>query len=443
MALRGGTEGTPITFSPKNHCLDNNDNFSADGRFLCYDTREGIGPGIENCQSIEKVEIATGVETVLYKPAASITGEKAAPGVGAASFSPVANTVVFIHGPPVEEVARRGPYAKPNRNGVEVAADGSGRLTWLDKRDVETARDTLPGAHRGGTHRHEYTLDGNRIGFTYDDYLLPRYDRTIGYMEKHPKAPEGASHYFAVLVPVVPKGTAKPGEIERAAGDSWVGRHGLMRAFIGTVRAPDGVSYEDSLFIVDVPSGVDITTADSGSATRFPSPPKGVRVRRLTHSWAGGIVRGAPDGDRIAYYGHAPGGTTQVFLIPADGSDAYPNPTTHPIQATHFPQGAGPGLRWHPSGNSVLCLSNNGVAATCVKPGKSFGQSRFLTPQGDTPPRDELLMSPDGRTVAFTKPVPTFGGKGDRVFTYAGRDFTQIFVIPFPDKNGDGIADES
>ena len=53
-----------VTFTPKNHMLDNNDNFSADGRFVCYDTREWIGPGIENSQSVEKVEIATGKETV-------------------------------------------------------------------------------------------------------------------------------------------------------------------------------------------------------------------------------------------------------------------------------------------------------------------------------------------------------------------------------------------
>src|SRR4051812_13032384 len=57
-----------ITFSAKNHELDNNDNFSADGRFLCYDARETFGPGIDRCRSIEKVEIETGIETVLYSP---------------------------------------------------------------------------------------------------------------------------------------------------------------------------------------------------------------------------------------------------------------------------------------------------------------------------------------------------------------------------------------
>jgi len=438
---RVAAEETPITFSVKNHHLDNNDNFSPDGRFLCYDTRETVGPGIENGQSIEKVAIATGEETVLYTPPASVTGVAAAPGIAAASYCAVANTIAFIHGPPLDEVAERGYYGKPNRNGVEVIADGSGRHVWLDKRDAATTRDTMPGAHRGGTHRHEYSLDGRRIGFTYDDALLPQYDRTIGYMERHPNAPEGATHYFALLVAPVPKGTARPGEIERALGDSWVGRRGLMRAFIGNVRCEDGVAYEESLFVVDVPEDVDIATADSGSATRFPRPPKAVRVRRLTHTYAEGIVRGTLAGDRIAYYAHAEDGTTQVFIIPSDGSDKDPDPAKRPVQATRFPHGADPGLRWHPSGNTVFCLSNNGVTATCVQPGPLFGRSVFLTPQGDSPERFALVCSLDGARLAFNKTVPTLDAQGHPAKTYNGGDFAQIFVLDFPDTDRDGIPD--
>jgi len=423
------SEERQITFSPKNHCLDNNDNFSMDSRFLCYDTREMLGPGIDNCQTVEKVEIATGIETVLYRPDKSVTGERPAPGVGAASFCPVANKVAFIHGPPVEEVPQRGPYAKPNRCGMEVEADGSGKGVWLDLRDIEIARDTLPGAHRGGTHRHEYSLDGKRIGFTYDDFLLPQYDRTIGYMERNPKAPKGATHYFAILVPVAPKDTAKPGEIEKAYADSWVGAKGLMRAFIGKVRNPDGVTYEESLFVVDVPADVDITTADSGSAMRFPSPPKGVRVRRLTHAWAGGTVRGSADGRRIAHYGHASDGSTQVFIIASDGSDESPDPTKRPIQVTHLPKGAGPGLRWRPGGDWLFCTSNNAVVAALAT-GNGFGRTVLLTPEVG-PARNELVVSPDGTMLAFTKPVPTLDENGKLAKTCTGADLSQIFVLNF------------
>src|SRR6185436_18035268 len=90
-----------LTFSPKNHELDNNDNFSPDLKYLCYDTREVFGPGIDRSRSIEKVEIATGKEIVLYAPPFS-TSDQAAPGIAAASFSPVADKIAFIHGPPLE-----------------------------------------------------------------------------------------------------------------------------------------------------------------------------------------------------------------------------------------------------------------------------------------------------------------------------------------------------
>lgn len=429
-----------ITFSPKNHMLDNNDNFSADGRFLCYDTRETIGPGIDNSQSVEMVEIATGKETVLYEAKNPIIGEKAAPGIAAVSFAPHGDWVAFIHGPPVDDVDVRGYYGKPNRNGAAVPADGSQELTWLDYRDIATDRPTTPGAHRGGTHRHEFCLDGSRIGFTYDDFLLPEYDRSVGYMEPRPDAPGGASHYFAMLVAVPKMGESKAGEVEKAYGDSWVGRDGAMRAFIGKVRNADGETYTESLFVIDVPKAVDITTASSGSATEYPSPPAGIGIRRLTHDHAGGIVRGTPDGDRIAYYAKGADGLLQVFIIASDGSDRDPDPAKRPVQATYFPKGAGPGLRWHPSGNSIACIADNHVAVTCVQPGPRFGETQYLTPSDDAE-RSQLVWSPDGSVMAFNKPVPTYDDAGNHVQTYDGRDFSQIFIIDFPDLDGDGIAD--
>jgi hypothetical protein len=433
-------EERQITFSPKNHNLDNNDNFSPDGRFLVYDTRETVGPGIENSQSIEMVEIATGRETVLYAAHPTVIGEQAAPGTGAATFHPVANKVAFIHGPFLQEVPFRGWYAKPNRLGAEVDADGSMRLQWLDVRDVATDRDTIAGAHRGGTHRHEYTLDGKRVGFTYDDFLLPEYGRTVGFMVPHPKAPSPASHYFALLVPVAPTGKSKPGEIEVASGDSWIGKHGYMRAFIGKVREADG-SYMESLFVVDVPADVDITTADAGSATRYPKPPKGVSIRRLTHTPASGTVRGTVEGDRIAYYATADDGTKQVFIIASDGSDQDPDPAKRPVQATRLPKGVTGGVRWHPSGNSILCMSNGGIAATCVKPGPDFGKSVFLTPEGDLSERIDPVLSPDGKVVAYGRVMPTQDVTGRIVKNYKGLDFVQLFVVDFPDSDGDGIVD--
>src|SRR5690606_11868658 len=129
----------------------------------------------------------TGKETVLWEPE-SVTGEQAAPGVAAVSWHPSEDKVIFIHGPLLEEVEKRGYYGIRNRTGVEVSADGKGIIVKPDCRNVATDRPTIPGAHRGGTHRHEYSRNGKRIGFTYDDFLLTNFDRTIGYMEAHKNA---------------------------------------------------------------------------------------------------------------------------------------------------------------------------------------------------------------------------------------------------------------
>jgi len=433
-SVSGQAQERQVTFDPSGHDLDNNDNFSADNQWLCFDARETDGPGIEECTSIGKVHIETGEIIELYRPTDVQFGDEPAPGIGAVSYNRTVDEVAFIHGPLVSQVGERGAYGKPNRNGARIAADGRGELKWLDFRDVSKDRETLPGAHRGGTHRHEYTWDGTRIGFTYDDFLMPKYDRTVGYMEARSDAPQGASHYVAMLVPVVPKGTSKPGELEKAWGDSWVGKDGRMRAFIGKVRNDDGETYEQSLFVVDVPTSVDIASANSGSGRRFPTPPSGISIRRLTSSWAEGIVRGSLDGERIAYYGKATDGTTQVFVIPSDGSQ-------EGKQVTEFPEGTEHGLRWHPSGNSIFTISDMGVATACVKPGTFFGKTQFLTNHGTGAERTKLAISWDGAMLAFNRQVPMVEKDGTLLKNYAGEDYVQIFVLPFPDQDSDGIAD--
>jgi len=192
--LNAGAQEMPeevqLTDAQQSHWLDNNDNFSPDGRYLCYDTRETVGPGIEHGQTIELLDLTAKRSIIVYKPDNIVMGEAPAPGVGAVSFNPAARELAFIHGPMVDEVPLRGAYGKPNRNGACVRLDGTvverdGALhmlkeghysfSWLDRRDIATDRDILPGAHRGGTHRHEYCRHGTRIGFTYDDFLLPEY----------------------------------------------------------------------------------------------------------------------------------------------------------------------------------------------------------------------------------------------------------------------------
>lgn len=420
-----------ITFTPKTHALDNNDNFSPDEKFLCYDTRGMVfNNNLANCKSIEKVEISSGKETVLWKPE-SVSGENAAPGVAAVSFHPKENKVIFLHGPMLDEVEERGYYNIRNRTGMIVDGKGKQILTKVDMRDIAVDRPTIPGAQRGGTHRHEFSRNGNRIGFTYDDYLQQDYGRTIGYMEKNKRTPEGYNYYFAVLLKPKKKGTSKPGEIEKAYGDSWVDQAGNKRAFIGKVRSENGVDYETSLFVAEIPDQTDITTAGSGDKNNFPEPPKGIVIRRLTHSKSDkGIVRGSYDGKRIAYLSEDDKGILQVFVIDEDGSDLDKDQKKHPVQVTGFNSDASY-LRWHPSDNWIFSVSKGQVYITYTGIGENFGKSVQLTNKsGD---RYALVVSPDGNTIAYNMDIKE--ENSNLMIEGKLKDrFSQIFILN-PDWN--------
>jgi WD40 repeat protein len=409
-----------VTFSTRTHALDNNDNFSPDGNFLCYDTRGTVyNENLANSKSIEKVEIATGEETVLWDPP-SMTGEEAAPGVAAVSFHPSENRVIFIHGPLLEDVKARGSYSIRNRTALEVDGNGEKNAVKVDMRDISN-RVTTPGAHRGGTHRHEYSRNGRRIGFTYDDFLVQDYDRTIGFMQPDEYSPEGYTHYFSVILKPLKMGRSKAGEIEKAYGDSWVDAAGTMRAFIGKIRAQNDIDYENDLFVADIPADIDISTSRSGTQDQYPEPPEGITIRRLTHGMnVSGIVRGSSDGKQIAFAARDDDGIDQLFIIQAVGSDEQPTGVTSLTSQVSS-------IRWHPSGEWVFCLSDGNVFVTYVGTGDNFGKTKQLS--DDRMARDQLVVSPDGNLLAYIIPVPTKDRSGIIVNDAGGNDFRQIFIM--------------
>ena len=405
-----------ITNSPKTHALDNNDNFSPDDKYLCYDTRSTVyNENLANCKSIEKVEIATGKETQLWNPP-FVTGEEAAPGVAACSFHPKENKVIFIHGPLLDEVKERGHYSIKNRTAVVVDGNGAGVVEKPDMRDVKN-NPTTPGAHRGGSHRHEYTRSGNRIGFTYDDIIVQKYARTIAFLQPSEKSPEGYTHYFSLIVRPAEEGKSKPGEIEQAADDSWIDSLGAMRAFIGKVRAENGIDYFSDLFVADIPLDIDITTAKAGTKTEYPKPAKRISIRRLTHGMkSGGIVRGSFDGEKIVFTAEDDNGIRQVFVISADGSQKDPR------KVSNFTSDAS-AVRWHPSDKLIFCIAGGNLASIKIEDGK------MVMFTNDDKERDHLVVSHDGNMLAYVVPTPTLGESGKVVKDVTGKDFRQIYIM--------------
>jgi len=430
--------GPSIQNAPINHELDNNDNFSQDDRFLVFDARTAKG-GIGASHLIAKVEIATGRITPLYQPPQpNVFG----PGVGAASYSHVRDEVVFIHGP-FHPTGHENQYEQYRRVGVIVPGDGSGTLRQSDARDTQAPY--TPGALRGGTHRHEFSGDGKWLGFTYNDAVVAAYGRsigknfdlrTIGVTRLEPPLPWSPSRQFpnqaagfsVLVVVVVPD--PKPGsdEISHAAGDSWVGRNGyqradgtrqLARAFLGTTRDRAG-NEVDELFVVDIPS--DITQPGplgplAGTDRTFPMPPAHTVQRRLTHSerrrrpGCQGIVRTSHDGSQIAFLMRDDRGDWQVFLISPLGGK--------PRQATFLAGGVDTGVRWHPSGHSIVTVAGTRIVITDVRPGPQFGKSQVLSDHGPAP--FALVLNHAGTKLAY-----------NRRLRAGNRELTQIFIDDFP-----------
>jgi hypothetical protein len=427
-------EEKQVTNTPEyHHDLDNNDNFSPDGQWLVYDTRTDDG-GIAASSKVEMVHIGTGEK----KPLFEITNNQAwGPGAGAVSFNPKKNEVVFIHG--LDNSSKENPYQQWRRTGVIVETAHPNVPIYMDARDVTFPY--TPGALRGGTHRHEWSGDGQWVGYTYNDAILKALEdstgkkqnlRTIGVSKRigpvkvdaHPENVSG--EWFSVLVVrVVPEPTPGTDEISHAASDSWVGIDGyvgkdggkqMARAFLGTVKAKNGKNVPE-LFIVDIPN--DITQQGEhgpleGTKTTFPMPPKGTVQRRLTFTadspkpGCSGVVRSSPDGSHIAFLSHDANGLMQVFLISPNGGAAQ--------QLTEHDSDVSGNVRWHPDGKHVSYV-NKGSLVLCSLGDAPFKDRYSLLTEPSSAEPSNAVWSPDGKTIAFNRLV------------VSGKDSTQqIFV---------------
>lgn len=428
-----------LTFSAKNHELDNNDNFSYDDRFLCYDTRGTLGYGIENCTSIEVVEIATGKETKIYQPDKIRLGTKPAPGIGAVSFHPQEYSLVFIHGPEIQNLYNpiqiEDIYSKTNRRGCIISLSENVSIknkNWVDFRTISCDTEIPSGAHRGGSHRHEYSRNGKRIGCTYDDRLLPQYGRTIAYFEETDKFLPHANYYFAILVKVVPLEEAQEGDFVKALGDSWVDSEGKMRTFIGTIK--EGENFVDYLCVVEIPDNLNIQSSDSGNSKKYPEPPRGLNIYKITKVNCSGIVRSSYDGKKIAYLDKDINGKTQIFIVTRSHKDEKETfQYSKPIQVTFLPNGIEDNLRWHTSKNIIFSISEGAIIATCVEEGKNFAKSVFITPKYKKNKPYALVVSRKGDYLAFNRCVPTYDERGIRLFSSEGKEFSQIFLLECKD----------
>ena len=421
-----------ITFDSKNHELDNNDNFSPDGNWLCYDTRKSTR-GIGSNSNIEKVNVETGEIKILYCcPDQTDFG----PGVGAVSYSPSENKVIFIHG--LTNCNENKPYDFSRRTGVMIDESEPAKLIFIDARDI-----TFPftaGALRGGTHRHQFSADGQWIGFTYNDAVMAQIEketgqkvdlRTIGVSTSTlasvnvdcDNAGENINGkwFSALVVKVVPEPKPASDEISKAYSDTWTGAKGYLktdgsyqraRVFLGDCRDSNNNILTEA-FIVDIPEKINIPGNHGplqGTTNQMPAPPEGTVQKRLTYTenkkYPGIIsVSSSYDGQYIGFTAKDDRGTKQAFLMSPSGNDIR--------QLTRHKTDIQSNLRWNPEAAQFCYVCNNSIFIYDIDSGKTCRKIKKST---DTP--FALVWSGNGKTIAYNRKI-----KNNK------EQFTQIFVL--------------
>ncbi len=429
-AVTPGATVMQLTSDPKGHWLHNTQCFSPDDRWIVYDHRRD-DTMIAGTGTIEKVNVETGEKAVMYR---TRNQTQHGPGVGAATYSPKADRVLFIHGVRNCDAAR--PYGFRRRTGVAVDDANRGVPIFVDARDVTWP--FTPGALRGGTHGHTWSGDGRWISFTYQDAVLGDLEKTAGREDldlrtvgvsapirpvKVDRDPEGENNdgeMFSVLVAkVVSKAEWGSDEIERAFSDSWVGTNGYRRpdgtrrrraiAFQGHVRDGKGRKLSE-VFLVDVPDRIDVPGGDGpleGTPTSRPMPPKGTVQRRLTYTadrkhpglqgprhW----LRSSPDGARIAFLAKDDEGVVQIFFVSPCGGE--------PVQLTRNKWSVQTSFNWSPDGRFIAHGMDNSIFITEVGEGEAFGRPTRMTPQTSDDSRPlGAIWSNDGSMIAYNRYV--------------------------------------
>lgn len=369
-----------LTHDNSGHTLHNTQCFSKDDYWLVFDTRNQDDQ-IISTGSIRMVHVDNGHIKTLYQTRQT---SPYGPGVGAATFSPVVDTVLFIHG--INNADQQRPYGITRRSGVAIGINTPFHPVHMDARDIDPP--FTQGALRGGTHAHTWSADGQWISFTYNDFLLEQPDRpdtaihdlrTVGVMVPGQKVKVNnadtmenfSGERFAVLVTKVTD-HPQPGsdEINKAFDECWIGTGGYKKAngvpqkraiaFQGNVVDEKGNS-KTEVFVADLPENITQPLPGlplEGTPNTRPNVPAGVTQRRITFTPHGiqgprHWLRSTPNGSLIGFLAKDSNQVVQIFAVSPNGG------TIRQITFGREPV-EGP-FNFSPDGNWVAYLSGNNV----------------------------------------------------------------------------------
>lgn len=451
-----------VTCASHGHMLTNVAVWSADSRWIVYDTRSSPDGSVFDGTRIERVEVETGRVEPLYESQHGAC-------CGVVTASPVDNRVVFILGP--EHPTAEWHYGPARRQGVVVRTSRPGVIEPLDGRDLVPP--FTAGALRGGSHVHVFNPDGRLVSCTYEDAVLdgppatgatdglPREKnlRGVGVSlcgepvrvpKSHPRNHEGTA--FTVLVTrLTDEPTPGSDEISKAFEEAWIGTRGYLRpdgtrqryamAFQGHVVVQDaalgGLRTISEVFVCDLPDDLEeLSVAGDqpleGTLTRRPAPPRGVRQQRLTFTvnrrypgidgprhWP----RSSPDGAQIASLFRDARGVVQLFTVSPTGGE--------PVQMTRDEWPVASSFNWSPDGGQIAYVADGSIFVVDTGSGTS---TRLTDRDVACPPRPEAcVFSPDGRRIAFMR---SLAGRSTQRGDAAAPVYNQIFVVDAPASMG-------
>ncbi|MFZ4261553.1 DUF3748 domain-containing protein [Sphingobacterium sp. HJSM2_6] len=288
-------ETKQLTFDPSGHTLHHQGVFSRDGKYLTFDGRNDE-THIGRTGSISLLDLSSGTQKNIYSTAnQTLYG----PGVGAVSFHPTDNKVIFIHG--LVHANAEKPYDITRRTGMIMPIDSTLSAQFADIRDIQFPY--TPGSLRGGTHSHAWDPSGDMLSFTYNDEFVEPQLRMVGvmlpiedpiYIDKQGDNVLG-NYYSAIVSEVV--ANPKPGsdEISKAFDECWlpIPSTANHKDFSGII-AFQGNTLNDAgqviteIFTVEIDK--DKILDDSiavGILGERPHVPRGIKQQRLSRSTKG------------------------------------------------------------------------------------------------------------------------------------------------------------
>ncbi|MCG2613679.1 DUF3748 domain-containing protein [Terrimonas sp. NA20] len=427
-------EELQLTNDACGHCINSTQCFSRDGDWIVYDGRND-DTQIASTGTISIVNTGSGEIRKIYQTSDQT---EYGPGVGAATFSPVMDRVLFIHG--IRNASAQHPYSMTRRTGVAVDTDSPGVPVFMDARNIVAP--FTNGALRGGTHAHTWTGDGEWISFTYNDHVIEQIQksnsaikdlRTIGIMVPGRVIvpvngmENNNGEMFSMLIAEVTENPAHgSAQMEKAFDETWIGSNGYRRtdgswqkraiAYQGNLRNDKG-NLKTEIFIVDIPDDILQQAASMSfhptTGSRLAIPP-GLTHRRISFT-ANGVtdsprhwLRSSADGSRIAFLAEDKRGHIQLFCISPNGGI--------PEQLTNFDFSIQGPFNFSSDGRFIAYIADNSVFITEL----STATALRVTQRTDdrSKPVGAVNWSYDGSMLCY-----------NRYVEMNGDNFLQIFLL--------------